>query len=342
MITRRSFIKSVAGGSALIASGFGIRTARAQFGIPTLNPTAIPKFVTPLVIPPPMPTTSANYYEIAVRQFQQQILPPGFGPSTVWSYGSVNHSGTLNYPAFTIEAQYGTPTRVKWINDLVDGNGHYLPHLFAVDQTLHWANPPGPMPDMHTPDPTPYMGPVPIITHVHGAHTDQESDGYPEAWYLPNATNIPAGYFTKGSFYDQFQQSSSLGGLWEPGAVVFEYPNEQRATTLWYHDHSLGITRLNVYAGPAGFYILRGGPDDLPNGVLPGPAPGFGQRRSTRSPSSFRTARSTPMARCSSPTRGRISTASSGPTSPTATFRPSGTRRSSATPWWSTAAPGRS
>src|SRR6185503_6597497 len=51
---------------------------------------------------------------------------------------------------------------------------------------------------------------------------------------------------------------------------------DQRATTLWYHDHSLGMTRQNVYAGPAGFYLLRGGPDDDVGGKLPGPAPALG------------------------------------------------------------------
>ncbi len=136
-------------------------------------------------------------------------------------------------------------------------------------------------------DPNPYTGPVPMITHVHGAHTYQESDGYPEAWYLPAANNIPAGYATTGTKYDDFVTSAvsaangdNLGALWTPGSAVFEYPNDQRATTLWYHDHALGMTRLNVYAGPAGFYLLRGGPDDmvldgatgLP-AILPRPAP---------------------------------------------------------------------
>jgi len=50
--------------------------------------------------------------------------------------------------------------------------------------------------------------------------------------------------------------------------------------TLWYHDHALGITRLNVYAAGAGFYLIRT-PDDgetgLLNGVLPGPAPKLGE-----------------------------------------------------------------
>ena len=45
---------------------------------------------------------------------------------------------------------------------------------------------------------------------------------------------------------------------------------------MWYHDHTLGMTRSNVYAGPAGFYLLRGGPDDAVLGTLPGPAPAPG------------------------------------------------------------------
>jgi len=239
----------------------------------TLDPLSITTYVTPLVIPPEIPKTSSNatvdYYEIAVRQFQQQILPAGFPATTVWSYGSITDNATFNYPAFTIEATYGKTTQVNWINDLVDASGNYLPHLLPIDQTLHWANPPGGEMgrDMMGTDPSPYTGPVPIITHVHGAHTTEDSDGFPEAWYLPAANNIPAGYATVGTYYDQFKAEAALDGrTWQTGSALFEYPNNQRATTLWYHDHSLGMTRANVYAGPAGFYLLRGGPDDLDMG----------------------------------------------------------------------------
>jgi bilirubin oxidase len=69
---------------------------------------------------------------------------------------------------------------------------------------------------------------------------------------------------------------------WEPGTAVFQYPNQQRPTALWYHDHVLGMTRLNVYAGPAGFYLLRGGNQDLPAGVLPGPAPALNDAPGTK------------------------------------------------------------
>jgi hypothetical protein len=264
----------------------------------SLDPTTIDKYQAPLIIPPAMPRSdkinrraakNIDYYEIAVRQFEQQVLPPGSPMTTVWSYGAVDYPGTVaeggsfNFPSFTIEAKWTKPVRVKWINDLVDGDGNYLSHLLPVDQTLHWANPLGDCIDgsVHTDcrgsSQMPYLGPVPIITHVHGAETTEDSDGYPEAWYLPAANDIPAEIlFDTGSFYDTFKNGSPLGDMWEPGAVVFEYPNDQRATTLWYHDHSLGMTRLNVYAGPAGFYLLRGGPDDEVYGRLPGPAPALG------------------------------------------------------------------
>ena len=92
-----------------------------------------------------------------------------------------------------------------------------------------------------------------MVAHLHGSHVTPESDGYPEAWWLPNANNL-AGFITKGSKYDQFDKSNT-----EPGTAVYQYANDQRATTLWFHDHTLGMTRTNVYAGPTGFYLLRGG-----------------------------------------------------------------------------------
>ncbi|MBN2205683.1 MAG: multicopper oxidase domain-containing protein, partial [Thermoleophilia bacterium] len=133
--------------------------------------------------------------------------------------------------------------------------------------------------------PGPYTGPVPMVTHVHGAvGVGDDSDGYAEAWYLPDAGDIPADYAATGTWYDFFKSKAAgaYGVTWGPGYATFEYPNDNRASTLWYHDHALGMTRLNVYAGPAGFYIVRGGPAgdtavlDSRFGtpaVLPGPAP---------------------------------------------------------------------
>lgn len=68
---------------------------------------------------------------------------------------------------------------------------------------------------------------VRTVVHLHGGHVAPESDGFPEATLLPGQS------------------------------AVFDYPNRQLAATLWYHDHALGITRLNMYMGLAGFYLIR-------------------------------------------------------------------------------------
>jgi bilirubin oxidase len=276
-------LSALAGGGLLLSSRWALPSLKA-FSTPTLDPNGVPKFQSPLTILPAMPPTGGgnalDYYEIAVRRTMQQILPSGFGATPVWTYGSVNDGRSFHYPAFTIEARSRVPVRVKWSNELVNRTtGGYLPHLLPVDPTLHWANPPG---GIHHRDHRPtftstpgrYTGPVPVVTHLHGIElVGQESDGFPEAWFLPAANNIPSGFARTGTYYDIFKKSSPLGSQWSPGSAVFEYPNRQRATTLWYHDHTLGMTRTNVYAGLTGFYILRGGADDQVTGTLPGPAP---------------------------------------------------------------------
>ncbi|GIG90477.1 multicopper oxidase family protein [Plantactinospora endophytica] len=283
MVSRRNLIAaSAAGGAGLLLP----RRADADASGPSISPAAIPKYVTELRIPASMPGLAAgpqrpfDEYVISVRQFRQQVLPPGLPATTVWGYGAPDHPATFGYPACTVEARVDRPVRVTWVNELLDGQGRFLPHLLPVDPTVSWANPGGgdvgrdSRPHFDT-APDWYAGPVPIVTHLHGAHTQDDSDGYPEAWYLPNARDIPDGFARYGSAYASFARSfqERQAVVWQPGSAVFQYPNDQRATTLWYHDHTMGMTRLNVYAGPAGFYLLRGGPADLPPGVLPGPAP---------------------------------------------------------------------
>jgi len=307
MITRRDFLKlSGAGTLALYAATRGKFSLLAQAQIPggTLDPDSVDKFVTPLAKPPAMPFGKGNKnkskYKIAMRQFQQQILPAGHPLTTVWSYGPADAKVTdlangYFYPAFTIENTWNLSTQVVWKNELVDAMGVPLPHLLPVDPTLHWANPIGRRDTRPNPTLDPgyfnnpyigadgrYIGPVPMVTHVHGAHVTEESDGYTEAWWLPAAAATdPNITWATGTFFDYFNTKYAQG--WMPGAVTYKYPNDQPATTLWYHDHALGMTRLNVYAGPAGFWLIRGGPGDVvldsrdgSTAILPGPAPTVG------------------------------------------------------------------
>jgi len=101
MITRRTFLKYT-GGTALTwyaFNRFGILKALGQVPGGTLDPNLIPKFQTPLLIPPVMPKAgrivarggkNVDYYEISMKQFDQQILPAGFPTTTVWGYGAVS------------------------------------------------------------------------------------------------------------------------------------------------------------------------------------------------------------------------------------------------------------
>ncbi|MGW5983671.1 multicopper oxidase family protein [Bacillus mycoides] len=93
-------------------------------------------------------------------------------------------------------------------------------HFLPVDTTVHGAHD---NPEVRT------------VVHLHGSPSEPDSDGHPEAWFTKN-----------------FQQTG-------PSFVkeIYHYSNRERATALWYHDHTLGITRLNVYAGLAGLYLIR-------------------------------------------------------------------------------------
>ena len=283
----------------------GIQTATAQ-PVPggTLDPLTIPKYVTPLVIPPVLHDDGGvgMSVEVALRQITQQVLPPidvngnPLPPTPLWAYGDPANPATFNNPGFTIEVTKDVVTEVTWINDLVDDTGAFLPHIIQdaagnpiVDQTLHWAAPNQdcldgiPRTDCRGASAAPYTGPIPMVTHVHGAHVNPTSDGYPEAWWLPDANNIPAGYATTGTFYDTTAPA-------DPGTAVYTYENDQPTATLWYHDHSLGMTRLNVYAAGAGFWMIRTNNDretGVLKGKLPGPATAHGENPNCRNPNGF-------------------------------------------------------
>ncbi len=330
-LSRRVFVRLASAGTlAAYAAARSGPIALAAIPGGTLDPAAVPKFAVPLLIPPAMPGrdiaaladgSRVDTYEISVRQIEQQMLPGGWPTTTVWAFGPLRPDGSTDQhhaPSHTIEAQQGRPVRITWVNALVDSQGRFLPHLLPVDPSLHWANPlrrPGhgeartdTRPDLtgltYVPpsaftDPsaqyTAYDGPVPWVTHLHGAMgLGDESDGYPEAWYLPPATNLPSGISANGRWRDFFvaRFAAKYGVKTVAGQQLSHYPNDNRASTLWFHDHTLGMTRLNVYAGPAGFFLLREGKDgaqrirDTRRGqgtaVLPGPAPAQGDASGTR------------------------------------------------------------
>jgi spore coat protein A len=232
----------------------------------SLDPNSIPKYVSQLVIPPVfVPRVVKNHktckvkshnYRVTASEFTQQILPVGFPETTVWGYGGKvkdPETGEIianfrSTPGPTFNAVRHIPINVQWVNNLT---GSYP---IAVDPTIHWANPnkmPMPMPPF-PPFPPGFplaQQPVPIVTHLHGGETEPPSDGYPEAWFTAGEAIIGP-HFKKSRYH---------------------YVNDQESTTLWYHDHALGLTRLNVLMGLAGGYIIRDphNPLDKKHSVLP-------------------------------------------------------------------------
>ncbi|MCC6320701.1 MAG: multicopper oxidase domain-containing protein [Phycisphaerales bacterium] len=129
------------------------------------------------------------------------------------------------YPGPTIEARRDRPVSVRWTNNLRDHDSAGQPLKTQHVLPVDTC--------LHGPD---VWGSVPrTVVHLHGGHVAPESDGLPDLAFPPG-------------------QSSPL----------YTYPNNQQAGTLWYHDHALGLTRLNVYMGLAGFYLLR---DDAEAGL---------------------------------------------------------------------------
>jgi spore coat protein A, manganese oxidase len=289
-VTRRQLLKAgIVTGAAAAIGGPQLLAATNKAAATTIDPTTIPQFVTPLYILPAMPPQAIepewDQYSLAARPITQQALPSGFPASPLLAFGSTTAPGSFHAPSWTFEATVDRETRLTWNNQMVQSNGNYYPPLLPIDPTLHWFNAPGgssgrDSTPTFTSTPSAYTGPLPLVVHLHGSHDYEESDGYPEAWFLPNANNIPAGYATVGSYYEQFKQESfdKYGLVWAPGSSTYVFQNDQRATNLWFHDHSLGITRTSIRSGLLGQYTLRGGPSDLPPGVLPGPAPQPGDR----------------------------------------------------------------
>jgi spore coat protein A, manganese oxidase len=228
-----------------------------------LLPTDIPQFAIPLRLPPVVRASVEP--NMVVAPLQQQVLPTGFPSTSIFGMGVAGDQSSFGWPGPTLMSEQNKSNLITWTNGLVDGSGNYVPHIMPVDPTLHWANPGGGVSGRDSrptaTDTSAYTGPVPTVIHLHGAHTTADSDGYPEAWYLPNAANIPGSFARVGTWYDKFRREAKKRTKrdWSAGSSTYEYRNDQPPAMLWYHDHALGLTRANVWAGMAGMWIIRGG-----------------------------------------------------------------------------------
>jgi FtsP/CotA-like multicopper oxidase with cupredoxin domain len=255
MPTRREFLKygGLAGAGLWAQAKYGWihRALAAPLAFGLSDPAVQPKFVElvpnaldpSFAFEPVQRGPKAGTFNVYVEQTVQQtgLRKRGTGKrlnTAVWGYGYNDERG-VSWPGRTFQVQSYEPTTVRWNNALVRGGGKPLPHLLPVDSSLHWC--------YSLPGYEHYSikkNGVPIVTHLHGGHSDFQVDGNPEFFWSPDYEIV--------------------GPQWAPlGGIIkdFVYLNDQPAGNLWYHDHALGITRLNVYAGLAGFYFVRDGID---------------------------------------------------------------------------------
>ena len=165
--------------------------------------------------------------------------------------------GTLNYPALTIEALKDRPVRVKWINGLVDENGDYLPHLLRR------------RPDAALGEPARRPGRAPTRTAwsgvaVHGPRADGHArarSAHHRGQRRLSRGLVPAGRREhpgglrrpRGTYYEQFKQEFQARWGVRRGSRArrsSSIPTTSAPTTLWYHDHTLGMTRAQRVRGP--------------------------------------------------------------------------------------------
>ena len=242
---------------------------------------SIPQFVDPLPI---LDVTGAangtiqtiiagtSQIELDMKEFQAKMLPstftPANGPYTgTWVWGYVKAETNLDlardtYTGPVIVATRGVPTQFKFVNDLGSTDTtHVLAYKNSTDQSLHWANPSGVPRYVANPSLTPpfignpdhYSGAIPAAVHLHGGEDAAATDGGPDSWFTSTGQHGAAFY--------------SMDGNTNGNYVIYRYPNVQEAAPLWFHDHTMGATRLNVYAGLAGGYLLVDPTLHLPAGL---------------------------------------------------------------------------
>lgn len=232
-------------------------------------------------------TPASGPLQISMCEVQAKVLPPGtFAPGVqpltwVWTYVA----GPCPAPGATVDSYIGpvlvntrgTRTSIRYTNKLptVDRT-HVLSYKYSTDQSIHWADPLGGelnachnVPNADPPqmnqaipafgsecslnfgeNPRGVYNPVGIaaVPHLHGGEVPPGLDGGPDAWFtsfnVDGSSEHGHDYYTDPNFAVSANEA------------VYSYPNTQQAAPLWFHDHTLGATRLNVYAGLAGAYYI--------------------------------------------------------------------------------------
>jgi spore coat protein A len=209
----------------------------------TCGAVSCPVVLTPYLDPLPLPAVATPIvgspgatatYDISMVEINQQMHSQ-LPLTRVWAYSDGVHPPAT--PGPVIVARTGMPVTVNWFNDIRNLDNNQLrinDHYLAVDTLQDGFG----MTCIHGAEDS-----AKAVVHLHGGRVPPQFDGYPESTMLPG----------------------------DP-PQTFVYPNDQQAGPIWFHDHALGITRLNVYMGLAGAYLIRDPVEDalnLPSDEVP-------------------------------------------------------------------------
>jgi FtsP/CotA-like multicopper oxidase with cupredoxin domain len=209
----------------------------------------------PLAVKDTTTYPGSDYYKIGVVDYTKKVHTDLPKATKFRGYVDLATGGTPvpQYLGPVIVAERDRPVRILMTNQLAPTPGGKL--MLPVDITLMGAGT-GPLGA-----PAGYYTENRISTHLHGAFTPWISDGTPHQWYTPNGET--SAYLKGASFHN-------VPDMPDPGAgkQTIYYTNQQSGRLMFYHDHAVAITRLNVYAGMAAGYLIHDPvEDDLIDGT---------------------------------------------------------------------------
>ena len=236
MLTRRQLLQRGAIGGAALMVGRGSFPLAASAAV-GMTPK-LRRWREPLPIPPVLDGRGGGKtFTIAARESTDWKFHPDLPATRTWGYWSDSPQAGLPYLGPTILAT-SRPNDTVETSVTIEWRNNLDNAFLPNDPTIFGAVLPG--------------EPAPIVTHLHGGENHPQFDGTPLQWFTKGGETGPH-YLTN----------------------TFTYYNEQRASMIWYHDHAVGNTRTNVYAGLAGAYLIRDDQDtgeaDNPLGLPAGP-----------------------------------------------------------------------
>jgi FtsP/CotA-like multicopper oxidase with cupredoxin domain len=199
----------------------------------------------PVAVPDTTTYPGSDYYVIGLMDYYQQFSPD-LQPTKLRGYFQINAPGGAMKPYYLgplINAKANVPVRVKFINKLGKGNTGDL--FLPVDTTAMGAGlgPNG--------APAGNYNQNRATIHLHGGLTPWISDGTPHQWTTPAGDTAA---YPEGVSVSNVPDMDN--GQEPQGTLTFFYTNQQSARMLWFHDHTSGMTRLNVMAGEAAGYMI--------------------------------------------------------------------------------------